>query len=114
MPAQKYDFEIEQGASFALTWPILENGVPKDLAGYTVRAQIRRSVTSDAVEHEFTSSQGNAVADPRGITITATPVESSVWTWRRGVYDVELIYPNGLDVVRVAEGKVLLRPEVTR
>lgn len=114
MPAQRYDFEIEQGASFALTWPVLQNGEPMDLTGYTVRSQIRKQHGDSVVLHEFSNAEGNAVADNRGITLSVKPTESSAWTWTHGVYDVELVHPGGTTVVRVAEGRVTVSPEVTR
>lgn len=114
MPAQRYDFEIEQGASFALTWPVLQNGEPMDLTGYTVRSQVRKAAGDAALLHEFSNAEGNAAADSRGITISVAPAESSAWTWKHGVYDVELVSPNATTVVRVAEGRITVSPEVTR
>src|SRR5690606_9176121 len=106
MPAQRFDLEIEQGASFAVTWPVYQNGEPMDLTGYTVRSHIRRTVDDPVVPHECSTQAANAVADNRGITLSVPATVSSAWSWTSGVYDVELVSPDGLTVVRVAEGRV--------
>ncbi len=105
---------IEQGTTWAISWPILDAaGEPMDLTGWTVRAQIRESVTAAEVLHEFTTAKGNATVEQSYVTLSVAPSESSAWPWRNAVYDVELTDPTGR-VARIAEGAVTVSPEVTR
>lgn len=105
---------IQQGTSWGVTWPIADQqGNPLDVSGYTVHAQIRPSKEADEVLHEFSTQAGNAVAEQNAVTLTLDPAISSAWTWRHGVYDVELTDPQGR-VARIAEGTVTVSAEVTR
>jgi hypothetical protein len=46
--------------------------------------------------------------------IAVSPDESTDWKWRDAYYDVEITHPSGAPRIRIAEGKVRVRPEVTR
>ncbi|SDH19003.1 hypothetical protein SAMN05421505_112112 [Sinosporangium album] len=46
------------------------------------------------------------------ITLSIPDTVTSAWTWRAGVYDLELVAPDAR-VVRLIEGTVTVRPEVT-
>ncbi len=105
---------IQQGTSWAISWPITdESGEPLDLSGFTVRAQVRASKEAGDVLHEFSTEAGNAAAEQSSVTLSLSPAVSSAWSWRNGVYDVELTDPSGR-VARIAEGSVVVSPEVTR
>lgn len=105
---------IQQGTSWAISWPITdESGEPMDLSGFTVAAQIRPSHESGEVLHEFTTEVGNAAVVQSSVMLSLAPAVSSSWSWRNGVYDVELTDPAGR-VARIAEGSVVVSPEVTR
>lgn len=105
---------IQQGTSWAISWPITdEHGDPLDLAGFTVACQIRPSKDSGEVLHEFTPEAGTATVSQSYVTLAVDPAVSSTWSWRGGVYDVELTDPSGR-VARIAEGTVVVSPEVTR
>ena len=116
MPAAAYDFEIEQGATFSLvfTWKD-ETGAVIPLTGYTARMQVRSSVSSPDVLLDLTTENDRLVIDePNGqVTIALTPVVTAAITWRKGVYDLELVSPTG-DVKRLVAGNVTLSREVTR
>lgn len=105
---------IQQGTTWAVSWPITDDqGSPLDVSGCTVRSQIRPAKDSDEVLHEFSTQTGNASAEQNAVTLSVAPAVSSAWTWRNGVYDVELTDPAGR-VARIAEGTVTVSPEVTR
>lgn len=105
---------IQQGTTWAISWPITdEQGSPLDVTGYTVRSQVRPAKDADEVLHEFSTELGNAVAEQNAVTLSVPPATSSAWTWRSGVYDVEVVDPQGR-VARIAEGTVTVSPEVTR
>ena len=105
---------IQQGTSWAISWPITdEHGEPLDLSGFTVACQIRPSQESGEVLHEFTTEAGTATTSQSYVTLSVPPAVSSQWKWRGGVYDVELTDPSGR-VARIAEGSVVVSPEITR
>lgn len=117
MAAQHTNLLIEQGSSFRVLWPILDqDGEQANLTGYTVKAQVRESVGSPNVLYEWSTQEANAGVDGTGVFLIVTPAESTAWTWTRGVYDVEITAPVDQDstVYRIAQGYVTVSPEVTR
>lgn len=104
---------IPQGTTWGIAWPILEDDEPKDLSGWTVKAQIRATVESGTVLHEWSTATGNATVTEFRVAIFLAPGASSAWTWVRGVYDVELTSPEGA-VYRIAEGAIYVSRQVTR
>ena len=67
MSAAKYDLTIDQGSDFQITLNIKEDGVNKDLSGWSARGQIRQTLESSvAVAFNFGSSPydstGNIIA----------------------------------------------------
>jgi hypothetical protein len=109
-----HNLTIIQGATFSVAWPITDaNGQPIDMTDWTIRSQIRAAIASPVVLHEFSTALGNATIDAGRVVITVRPIESTAWTWRRGVYDVELTDLLGR-VARISEGHVKVSPEVTR
>lgn len=104
---------IPQGTTWGIAWPITESGSPKDITGWTVRAQIRAPGFGHAVLHEWSTTLGNATVAGSAVTLLLTPGVSAGWAWDFGVYDVALTSPAG-EVFRIAEGTVYVSPEVTR
>lgn len=104
---------IPQGTSWGIAWPILQDGEPADLTNWTVLAQVRDTAESADVLHEWGSLRANVSTENGRVTLFVAPADSAAWTWRRGVYDVELTDPNGV-VYRISEGPVYVSPEVTR
>ena len=110
MPALQYDLTIEQGSEYRLEAPVLNlDGQPQDMAGWTVRGQIRQTV-SDATAIDL--GDHLSLSDST-LTISIPSAVSSAWAWTEGVYDVELIDP-ALQVTRFLSGRVLVSPEITR
>lgn len=109
MPAVATKLKIPQGATWAHGWIVNYNGAPID-ATWAARSQVRKTVTSSTVLHEFTAS-----VTPEGAVVLAVePDESSAWTWREGVYDVEVESPDGIVLRVVDASSVTVSPEVTR
>lgn len=103
---------IQQGTTWERRWRITDpaTGVPRDLTEWSARGQIRDDITDETPLYEWV----DIVCDADGyVTVAVTPAESSAWTWREGIYDIELVDPAGR-VVRVAQGAVRVSPEVTR
>ncbi len=114
--ATRYNFTIEQGAS--LTRPFVwkdGNGDPVDLTGYTARMQVRPTVQSSTVLLELTTANGRiTLGGANGtVTLVISPQTSAGITWRRGVYDIELMSADGT-VTRFLEGEIQVSREVTR
>lgn len=116
MPAIQDDFEIEQGASFGRAYVLRDSaGDPVDLTGVTARMQIRQSVASPDVLLELTTENGMLVIDPlNGRTdISLDADTTAAMTWRRGVFDLELVDGTGW-VTRLVRGTITVIREVTR
>lgn len=116
MPAAKYDFTIEQGATLPLgfSWKS-DDGTAVDLTGYTARMQVRQSVGSPDVLLEATTENGLlSISAAQGkVNLLLPPSVTAAITWRRGRYDLELEAPDGT-VTRLVEGSVTVSREVTR
>ena len=124
MGATTYDFipntegkpYIEQGATFDVTLACKdESGNPVDLTSYTARMQVRASKVATTVLLELSTTNGRLVlGGPAGtIQIVLSATDTAAITWRRGVYDLELVSAGGT-VTRLFQGTVEIDPEVTR
>lgn len=124
MTAANFNFEvnsegtpyIEQGASFRvpLIWKD-SDGLPNDLTDYTARMQVRAAKEATDILLELTSENGRLVLGGLDgtITITLTATETAAIDWCKGVYDLEVVAPDGF-VTRLLEGRVSVSKEVTR
>jgi hypothetical protein len=113
MTAGTYDLVIEQGATFDRTLTVKENAVAKDLTGYVARAQIRKTHKSTSVLQTITAT----ITDPANgiIVLTITAAATAALTAGNAVWDLEIDDQQATPVVtRLLEGKVEIRPEVTR
>lgn len=88
---------------------------PVDLAGFTARMQIRRSVTSTEVEASLTTENGGITLDnvDKTIVITMAAAETEDLDFASGVYDIEMISGTGV-VTNLLSGSVVVASEVTR
>jgi hypothetical protein len=114
--AAVYDITIEQGATFrlSLVWKDSSN-VPVNLTGYTARMQVRRSYTDTVIQLAMTTESGSITLGGSAGTINVVSAATATKdiAARAGVYDLELMSSNGV-VTRLVEGKVTVKPEVTR
>lgn len=116
MAAAYYDILIEQGATFQRTFVWKDsNEDPVDITGYTARMQIRRKKSSTTAEHEATTENGGiTLGDTAGtVAITIAATDTADFSFSKGVYDLELVDPQGV-VTRLVEGGVEVNQEVTR
>lgn len=124
MPAGRYDLYIEQGATYerVLTWKVPSVNdprvcSPKNLTGYTARAQIRATATSpDPALVDLTSTPAagltlGGVAGTITLVITAAQTEALGDVATMGVWALELTAPD-TSVVRLVEGTVEVSPGV--
>jgi hypothetical protein len=116
MTAAKYDIEIDQGSSFALSITVSENGSPKNLSQFTPRAQMRPSVDSpDTDKVDFTFDSTNLASGI--IILKLTHTASSAMVAGNYFYDLEIFTgtaPNETSVTRIMQGKAVVNPEVTK
>jgi hypothetical protein len=116
MKPGKYKLTIYQGAtlSLPLTWR-LSGGAVTDLVGCTARMQVRPTVDSEDVLLSLTTENNGIVlaATAPNLVLQMSAAQTAALTWRAGVYDLEVAFPNGV-VRRLLEGGAAVSPEVTR
>jgi hypothetical protein len=88
--------------------------VPMNLTGYTARLQVRSLPSDpDAVLTLTTENGGITITALTGfVAVTATATQTTAIDEGTYVYDIELV--NGSIVTRLAQGQVVVSPEVTR
>lgn len=112
---ETYNITIYQGSDYALLAQWLDDDdVPIDLSDFDARMQIRASAHAADTLADFDVDGGDITLDDQGnVRVDIGNAVSSAWTWRRGVYDLELESSGG-SVTRLLEGTVTVDPEVTR
>ena len=116
MSAGRYNFEIEEGATFTRTITYTDNAnTAIDLAESTVRMQIRDNYgATNAVISLSTPSTGITLSSETGkFTVTMTATQTESLGIKQGVYDIEVEYSNGT-VERILEGRVKISKQVTQ
>lgn len=122
------DLDICQGSTHEFELVIFEDDdsqEPADLTGFDVRASIREEYSSPNPSIEFICSIGPITAlenfegdaGNHAINLKLTAAETQTLIEHDYVYDVELYIQdsNGENVVyRVLEGKIYVKPSVTR
>jgi hypothetical protein len=104
----KSNLTIEQGATFSRGWLVRLNGSPIDDT-WSARGQIRNRIGGSLL-HDLAPS----VNADGSVVFAIEDTVSSAWDWRKGVYDIETVNADESIVLRVAEGSVTIKPEVTR
>lgn len=103
---------IDQGTTYSVTISVTDNtGSARNLAGYTGRAQMRRSYYTSS-NTAFTVSIDN----PSGgeVVLSLTAAQTSGLKAGRYVYDLELVSANAASIERIVEGIVTIYPEATK
>jgi hypothetical protein len=101
---------IDSGTTFSAIITVNNsNGTPVNLTGYSVAAQLRKSYGSTNA-HTFTSSVYDGSSGKIQISLTAT--QTSAIKAGRYLYDIEIT--TGVEKSRVAEGLVIVTPEITK
>lgn len=112
MAAGKFDITIEQGSDFSLSLNIKDNGVYRNLTGWSSRAQIRKRPSDITEAASFvctipTPLEGEVVMSiPNAATRT---IPSGNY-----FYDLEIFTAADAEVLRILEGKVTVTPEITK
>ena len=89
MTAAVYNLVIDQGSDFAIDLLIKEIGVVKDLSGYSARAQMRPTRTSDTVAGTFTCTVLSPATEGK-VKMQLSNAVSSAMTAGRYYYDLEI------------------------
>lgn len=86
---------------------------PESLSGYTARMTIKDYVGGTALA-TLTTASSNITLDntAKAITITISAVDTAAYTWRAGVYDLEVVSGGGV-VTTLMRGPVTVTQEVT-
>lgn len=111
--AGKYRWRIDQGTTVrtGLVWK--RDGELVDLTGCRARMEVRTAAGGALIQRLDTENGGLVIDEAKSmITINLDPETTSAWTQLSGVYDLEVVLPNG-DVVRLIQGPVSVDPEVT-
>ena len=113
--AGTHNFTINQGTTFSRRLRIKNSeGEPFDLTGYQARMQIRRQLTDSSFYVELSTENGRITLEPEdGVILLYMSDDITRTIPKDGVYDLEIESEVG-EVFRVIEGKVRLKPEVTR
>jgi len=118
MAAFKINLSIDQGATFhkGITWKVGDpTPLPVDLTGCTARMQVRESIDSENIFIELTTENGRITLGTTdgSVSLDINATDTAALDWKRGVYDLEIIFANGV-VRRLLSGTVVVSPEVTR
>lgn len=109
--AATYNLFIDQGTTFRSNVTVKDStNTIRDITNYTARSQFRKSFYS-ANSYSFTTAIDGINGN---VQLSLSAATSSNVTPGRYVYDTEIVNNSSGDVERVAEGIIILNPEVTR
>lgn len=119
-PAKAGVIAIYQGSTFRkpFTWSLVDNETktrtPVDLTGCSIRMQLREK-SGGVVLVDFKAEGFISITNQQqGQWEIEIPAEASAnFTFERGIFDIEVEFSNG-EVVRVVEGAIVIKQEVTR
>lgn len=104
-----YGWRIEQGEREALDVPVLDNGVPRVVTGWTIDAVIK-DAPGGTVLYTFPPAQ--VVINEHIIQLIVPATVSAAWTWTVGWWRVKITAPDtdpaDPETYRVAQGAFLV------
>jgi len=91
----------------------LQFRLPVDLTGYTARMSVKDKI-GGTVLLSLSSTDGSITLDntTKTITLKLTATATAAYTWKSGVYDLEVVSPTG-DVFALINGAVVVVQEIT-
>lgn len=112
MAAGNYDIVIDQGADFALSITIAEDGEATNLSSHTASAQLRPTPSSNTLTATFTctitDAANGALQMKLGYATTAN-IEAGKY-----YYDLELYNSSANTITRLIQGVARVTQNVTR
>ena len=112
MTAANHNLTIDQGSDFVIDLVISDEGVVKNLTGYSARAQMRTTKSASAIAATFTCTVTDASAGT--VKVELPNATTSAISPGKYYYDLELFTASDAIVARLMQGTVILTPEVTR
>ena len=114
MTAADWDIEVEAGASFSETFQYVDDlDVPVPLSGWSARFQVRETVRATGLPvFEQDPMPFDDVTST--VTLTLTAAETAAFSRASYAYGIGLVHPSGEPVIRLAQGKFRVSPEVVR
>lgn len=86
---------------------------PVDLAGFTARMTVKDKIGGNTLLSLTTANGGIAIDNTaRTITLLVSATDTAALTWKKGVYDLELVSAGGVVTALIA-GTVTVTQEVT-
>jgi hypothetical protein len=120
MKPAKYNLVIYQGSTFKKTfiWKTgtKHNMLPVNITEIDFRMQIRTTPQSNTVIIELSTDNGGIIKTDSAngeFELNISSTDTTLFTFNKAVYDIEVTYPNG-EVHRLFEGGVYLKLEVTK
>jgi hypothetical protein len=113
--ARNFPMRIDQGSTYSQIIQVNDNnGVARNLTGYTAKMSIRKAITDATTVLDLTSPAGGITINGAAgqLTITITDEQTSAMTWTTGVYDIKITSSGGV-AERILEGAVSVFPQVT-
>lgn len=106
---REYIWRVKQGAKERLIIPVLDDGAPKDVTGFTVDAKVKTR-PGGTVLYTWPSDLIEIDGDEVALLIPA-PV-SAAWTWYAGWYRVKITDPasppDDPEISRVLQGAIFI------
>ena len=112
MNSQRYDIDVQQGATFTQQVEYQIDGAPVNIEGRTARMQIRKSYDLPVVLALTTENGRIAISNTNKIDINIPAVTTAEILAGRYLYDLELV--DGAAVERILLGVLSLSAEVTK
>lgn len=105
---------IYQGATFRARFRWLTDAGPQNLEGWTGRMQVRPRPGGEIILELNTENGGIALGTDGYVNLYASPFLTGAMLRRIPLlYELELIEPDGGDIVKFLRGEVVLVPEIT-
>lgn len=107
-----FNLFLDQGTTFKANVTIKDfTGEIRDISGHTVSSQFRRSVKSSN-SHAFVATI--PVGTDGNVFLTMNSNTTTNVTAARYLYDIEMKSNTSGEIERIAEGIVIVSPEITR
>ena len=107
-----FNLFLDQGTTFKANVTIKDStGAVRDISGHTPRSQFRRSIKSSN-SNSFVATI--PVGTDGNVFLTMNSNTTTNVTAARYLYDIEIVNDSNNEIERVAEGIVVVSPEITR
>ena len=118
MSAANINLRLDQATPFVWAHELhagSADGPLLQLAGYSARMQVRPEIESALVLAELSTANGQIVLGAANgmLTATFTAAMTAGLDWVEGVYDLELVQPDGTPI-RLFRGDIAIDLKVTR